>query len=132
LAKNLSLEKMLRFEGYINDEKLPLYYKASDAFILPTKELEGFGLVSIEAMACGIPVLATPISANIEVIGNFDKTLLFDGIEPKDIANGIISFIKRNDLEQLGKKARDYVKFNFCWDKYIEKMENIYYELSNM
>jgi Glycosyltransferase len=53
LAKNLSLEKMLRFEGYINDEKLPLYYKASDAFILPTKELGGSSRVDLQACKLG-------------------------------------------------------------------------------
>jgi glycosyltransferase involved in cell wall biosynthesis len=77
-------------------------------------------------------VLATPVSANIKVIGDLDKSLLFKGIDSADIAKGIIAFLNRKDLEQLGEKARKYVESNFSQSKYIEKLENIFYEMSYM
>jgi glycosyltransferase involved in cell wall biosynthesis len=131
-ALEMDLSNEVLFTGKIPDEEIVSYYRLSDAFILPTKELEGFGLVSAEAMSSGIVVLATPVSANIKVIGDLDKSLLFKGIDSADIAKGIIAFLNRKDLEQLGEKARKYVESNFSQSKYIEKLENIFYEMSYM
>ncbi|HRR39717.1 MAG TPA: glycosyltransferase, partial [Syntrophales bacterium] len=53
LACELQLSDSIRFTGFIRDEELPDYYRAADIFVLPTIELEGFGLVTLEALACG-------------------------------------------------------------------------------
>src|SRR5207249_11624167 len=60
------------FLGFIPDETLPSYYHAADVFVLPTRELEGFGLVTVEALACGTPVLGTPVGATPEVLSGLE------------------------------------------------------------
>jgi glycosyltransferase involved in cell wall biosynthesis len=128
-TRKLGIENMVSFAGYIPDTNLPEYYRVSDAFILPTKEFEGFGLVTLEAMASGIPVLATPVAANKEVVGGFDESLLFKSISSEDIADGIDTLLERKDLLELGLKCREHAENNFSWSKYADKMEKIFDEL---
>src|SRR2546426_10110498 len=60
---SLALSDHVRFLGFVPERDLPAYYGAADAFVLPTRELEGFGLGTVEALACGMPVLGTPLCA---------------------------------------------------------------------
>jgi len=72
LAGSLAIAAQVRFLGFVPDAELPLYYQAADCFVLPTRELEGFGLVTVEALACGTPVLGTPIGATPELLDPLD------------------------------------------------------------
>ncbi len=128
LAKHLGLETSVRFEGYIPDERLPIYYQAADFFILPSKALEGFGLVAVEAVACGTPVLGTPVGAIPEILGEFQPDLLFEGTEPEAIAQGILEHLNRaqanpQGYEALRKRCRDYATAQFGWDQIVERLE---------
>jgi glycosyltransferase involved in cell wall biosynthesis len=76
LASELGLAGSVRFEGRVPDEALPRMYAAADAFVLPTAELECFGLIALEALASGRPVLATPIGAIPEVVGAIEPLWL--------------------------------------------------------
>ena len=96
-------------------------------FILPTKYLEGFGLVTVEALACGTPVLGTPVGATPEIIEKIDKNLLFQDTAPESIAKLIIEYLKSPDLiRNLRTKCRECVLENYSWDIYIKKLEEIY------
>ena len=128
LAKQLGLETSVRFEGYIPDERLPTYYQAADFFLLPTKALEGFGLVAVEALACGTPVLGTPVGAIPEILGELQPDLMFEGIGPEDIARGILKHLERaqadpQGYEALRRRCRDYVTARFGWDRIVERLE---------
>ena len=63
LSKELGVQDRVHFLGYIKDEDLPTLYRAGDMFVLPTRELEGFGLVAIEAMAPPLQVCRGPVHA---------------------------------------------------------------------
>jgi len=69
LAAELGVSGSVRFEGRVSDAALPAMYAAADAFVLPTAELECFGLIALESFASGRPVLATPVGAIPEVVG---------------------------------------------------------------
>ena len=73
----LGLDKHVTFLGFVPDADLPRYYQAADVFVLPTRELEGFGLVTAEALACGTPVLGTPVGATPELLETLDPGLVF-------------------------------------------------------
>lgn len=79
LASDLGLAGSVRFEGRVSDEALPQMYAAADAFVLPTAELECFGLIALEAFASGRPVLATPVGAIPEIVGAVEPLWLAEG-----------------------------------------------------
>ncbi len=134
LAKRLGIERSVRFEGYIPDERLPTYYQAADFFVLPTKALEGFGLVAVEALACGTPVLGTPVGAIPEILGELQPDLLLEGIEAETIARGILKHLQKfkadpQGYEALRQRCRDYATAHFGWDRIVERLEK---ELLNL
>ena len=61
------VDDVVRFLGFVSEEELPAYYQGADAFLLPTRDLECFGLPVIEAMACGCTPLVTPVGGPAEV-----------------------------------------------------------------
>ena len=128
LTNRLGLETSVRFEGYIPEKRLPIYYQAADFFILPTKALEGFGLVVVEALASGTPVLGTPVGAIPEILGELQPDLLFEGIEPEAIAHGILKHVEKaqsnpQGYEKLRQRCRDYATAHFGWDRIVERLE---------
>ncbi len=131
LIGSSGLSGTVRLAGYIPEEELPLYYQAADLFVLPTRELEGFGLVTLEALACGTPVLATPVAANVEVLGGFDGSLLLKGYGPAEIAAGITAFAALPEArkEALRARCRSFVEENYSWKKYASGTEKVLYEV---
>jgi len=130
MVDELNLESYVRLVGPIEEEKLPLYYQASDLFVLPTRSLEGFGMVTIEALASGLPVLGTPVGGTVEILGGLDSRLLFTDSSPESIAEKIIEFYtNRKEFELIGEKGRKYAEENYNWNKNIEVIESQYYSL---
>ncbi len=88
-AHQLELGSNVRFEGIIGHEQLPLYYNAADATVIPSF-YESFGLVALESLACGTPVVASPVGVLPELIGyNSAFGFLVEGREPARWAEAI-------------------------------------------
>ena len=133
LTRNLNLNDYINFTGFIPDKQLPDYYGMADLFILPTKELEGFGLVTLEAMASGLPVVGTPVGGTKEILGNFDSNFLFRGTDPGSIAELILKnyhLIKHNPQrwKEISHRCRKYVEDNYSWEKNIDALEELFAE----
>jgi glycosyltransferase involved in cell wall biosynthesis len=94
LVGELGLKGRVSFAGRVPEAQLPLMYGAADAFVLPTAELECFGLIVLEALACGRPVLATPVGAIPEVLGQFEKDWLAHDASVEAIAQSLINFLR--------------------------------------
>jgi len=124
MVEDLNLTKSISFLGHVQDEDLPGIYQASDFFILPTEKLEGFGLVILEAMACGTPVLGTPVGAIPEVIGPFNERLIFKGTDWKSIKEKLEDVIENPDRYKYEPEAcRSFVEKNFSWRKVADAFE---------
>ena len=123
-VESANLQDAVRFLGHIPEEELPLFYQASDFFVLPTRELEGFGLVILEAMASGTPVLGTPIGGIPELIGAFDKRLIFDGTGWQDMRRKLEEVIERQDSFRFDPQdCRAFVEEHFSWKKMADAFE---------
>ncbi|MGC8669484.1 MAG: glycosyltransferase family 4 protein [Chthonomonadales bacterium] len=129
-AAELGLADRVRFTGFIPEADLPAYYGAADLFVLPTTALEGFGLVTVEAMACGTPAVGTPLAATPEILRGFDERLLLPGADPEPMAEGILQAL---DLAagrpEWRSRARDYVEQNYAWPKVVDRLEELFYSL---
>jgi glycosyltransferase involved in cell wall biosynthesis len=127
LIRQLALTDDVTMTGFIPTELLSRYYGAADFFILPTRRLEGFGLVTPESMACGTPVLGTPVGGTKEILANFVPELLFSDTSPEAMATGIQRVIEKyfNDSRRylkLRNDCRQYAKMNFSWDRHIHQL----------
>ncbi len=126
LAREDGLENNVRLVGFIDEEHLPSYFRAADVFVLPTRLLEGFGLVTLEALACGTPVLGTPVGGTVEILGKLDKNFLFEDCEAENIAAGIRAFLKKaEDPAVLQKRCRSFVERNYSWERFADGIEHV-------
>ncbi len=120
----LGLAENVRLLGRIPDEQLPSYFQASDIFILPTQALEGFGLVTLEAMACGTPVLATPQGGTLEILGGKSPESLFRDLSSEAMAEKILErWQSPQRLQDMGRQARQIVLEHYDWDKLMPEYE---------
>lgn len=128
LVGELQLGDRVRFLGFVPDADLPRYYAAADAFVLPTRELEGFGLVTVEALACGTPVLGTPVGATPEILTPLDPSLLFADATTVGIAAGLARFLDhverdREAVERLRRACRRHAESAYDWQGAVEGVE---------
>ncbi len=129
MITNRNLQAFVTLAGEVSEEQLSLYYQAADLFVLPTQDLEGFGLVTVEALASGTPVVATPVGANVEVVGEFDKRLLTNGTQPEELAQGILSFHEQNLSKTFtAQVCREYAG-QFSWEQVTKRVEQCYHEV---
>ena len=130
-SKELKVKEFIKFTGFIPEDLLPDYYSAADIFILPTRELEGFGLVTIESMASGVAVLGTPVGGTKEILGKFDPTFLFKDTSPKAMAKLALEkyrFIKEkpNEWKEISKKCRQFVEENYTWERHVAALRKYF------
>ncbi|TRO50120.1 glycosyltransferase family 1 protein [Candidatus Bathyarchaeota archaeon] len=123
----LRMQNNFRLTGFVSDENLPLYYNAADLFALPSKSGEGLPLVVLEAMSCGLPVIATNVGGTSEVMSE-DYGKLVPPNSPDSLAEALVEF-SRKDLTALKKDLRTMMEQKYSWDKNVEKLSEIYEEL---
>lgn len=133
LARELGISDAIEFLGYVEDPddvKLPRLYSQADVFVLPSMR-EGFGLVLAEAMASGLPVVASDISAIPEVVG--DAGILVPPGNVEALARVLWMLTEDSTKRrELGKKARARVEATFTWDKVIPRIMAVYEEAIEM
>ena len=133
-VRRSGVEDYVRFAGYIPDEDLPSYYQLADLFILPTTELEGFGLVTVEALASGLPVIGTPVGGTREILAKLGSDHLFDDSTPQSIATGILKALNDWATDQvayktISKTCREVAEQHYSWENHVIQLEDLFYEL---
>ena len=93
-VKFLGLEKYVIFTGFVPEAEKADYYRLADAFVMPSKG-EGFGIVFLEAMACGIPVVASKFDGSREAVRNGLLGILVNPDDPEEVKAGILEALKR-------------------------------------
>jgi glycosyltransferase involved in cell wall biosynthesis len=130
-AKKERVADSTRFVGFIPEDELADYYRMADVFVLPTRELEGFGLVTIEALASGLPVLGTPVGGTKEILSKLGRNFLFDDFAPESIAKGIQTALddwvnSPNAYNRVSQACRALAEQHYSWEAHINQLEELF------
>ncbi|HHP7245889.1 MAG TPA: glycosyltransferase family 4 protein [Elainellaceae cyanobacterium] len=130
LVAELGLAAYTTFPGRIDDADLPAYFAVADVCVVPS-HYEPFGLVAIEAMASGTPVVASDVGGLRFTIASEETGLLAPPKDPSAFAEAIDRIIGNSEWQaQLGQAARHRVKTYFSWDGVAIQLDQLYYGLS--
>jgi len=116
LAEQLGVADLIEFTGYLSEDEVANRMWAADAFMLPTRSLEGFGLVTVEANAHGLPVVATPVGANPEVAGASSDNILAEATTPEALAEATrVLFERHADHMERAGRLHVHINEHFNW-----------------
>jgi len=132
LAKERDLEDKIDFVGQVDHDDLPLYYNAADVCVVPSY-YESFGLVALESMACGTPVVATRVGGLSTIIHHGRTGYLKSWRCPEAFANSVEMIISSDGLQQsMGEAARKRAEgmgwdnvASMMWDEYTVLTEHL-------
>lgn len=131
-AAYLGLEKNVDFAGYIPIERVPEHYRNCNLFVLPSisASQEGFGIVSLEAMACGKPIVTTDIVGTAEDIKKYNSGIVIKPMDTKGLANAIIRILQdKKEAEKMGERGRKLVEEKYTWENISKDIEDIYLDV---
>jgi spore coat protein SA len=119
------------FKGNVSRAKMPSFYRSGDCFVCPSQGHEAFGLVNVEAMASGIPAIASRVGGIPEIIRHQHNGLLVANYRsPAAFASPIIHLARNPSLaNKLANRARQDVLKKFSWNATAHKLMNIYSSL---
>jgi glycogen synthase len=126
-----SLTKRVRLLGFIPDDQLANAYQAADLSIVPSQSLEGFGLSTLESLACGTPVLVTPVGGLPEAVKGLDAKLILRNKDSNAIAEWLDSFLSGQLSLPLPEECRRYVELNFSWPIIAQRIKRVYCQVAN-
>lgn len=124
--ESLGLTEHICLLGYIPDEQLPLAYRAANFSVVPTVALEGFGLIVIESLATGTPVLGTPVGGISEILQPFSEDLLFEGCSIEQLTQGILEVLSSKRLLPSSQACQTYVQTNYAWPVIAKQIKSVY------
>lgn len=129
LAKLMNMERNVHVLGFISREKLIKYYKIADVFLHTAYGGESFGIVLLEAMASGLPIVSTQGEGLKPVLENSGAGICVDYPSPRIISRALIKMLTNRDLrEKMRVNALKFVK-KYSWKKIIRSITRIYEEV---
>jgi phosphatidylinositol alpha-1,6-mannosyltransferase len=133
-VRKLRLEKRVRVVGWLSEEELSNFYDAADLLVLPalamTTDVEGFGIVILEAAAAGKPCVATRVGGIPDAVEDGKTGIL---VEPGDypmMSRAVVALLRDDDLRRtMGAYGRQRVTEKFDWPKIAGRYEELFSSL---
>jgi len=126
LVRDLALSESVRFVGRVEDGQLLDYYAAADVFALPSSS-EAQGIVALEAMASGLPVVASAVGGLLDTIEEARTGHLVPSGDVAALARGVLLLLEDEPHRQkIAAAARQSVERNFSWAKSIAATIDVY------
>ena len=125
LGRELGLDDFIVFLGKRAQETLPYYYSAADILIMPSY-YESFGMVALEAMAFGTPVVASQVGGLPFLVQDGITGFVVPGGSPEALVEPLTRLMTHADLrEKMGKQAADYAQ-QYAWEKITRRIMSVY------
>lgn len=128
-ATDLGLAAQTHFPGFVLDDELPAYYRLADATVLPsTTAGEAFGLVLIESLACGTPVVASALPGVRTVVADGEDGFLVGPGDPEALAAqiGRLLSLSPAQREEMGAVGRRKVEQRYAWSRIGDQLDELY------
>jgi glycosyltransferase involved in cell wall biosynthesis len=107
------LENQVRLLGRLPENHLPLAYRAADLTVVPTIALEGFGLIAVESLAAGTPVLVTPVGGLPEVVAGLSPALVVGATGSAALADALLRALRGDLALPSAEACRDYARTHY-------------------
>ena len=121
------LQDSVRLLGRVSDEDLVRWYRSASLVVMPTQELEGFGLTTAEALACQTPVVGTPAGATPEILSLVDPRLITRDTTPEALAEGIADMLRDPEaLRRAGEIGRRLTVDTMSWESVAARYLELY------
>lgn len=128
MSAQFGLNDLVLFLGKRSQETLPYYYSAAEVLIMPS-HYESFGMVALEAMACGTPVVASQVGGLAFLVKDGVTGLVVPGGEPEMLADTLTRLICEPALRnKLGAQAAEYARC-YSWEKITAQIVNLYQKM---
>ena len=126
-ALKLDLVNDVIFTGFVEEDKKPLYFKAADIFCLPSTTMaESFGIVNLEAMASGIPIVASNLGGIPDIVKHGVNGLLAEPGNDQNLADALSYLLKNEKLRnKMGITGKEFVK-EYSWQKITKETDLLY------
>jgi D-inositol-3-phosphate glycosyltransferase len=125
LTKELGISDHVTFLGFVNHEELPIFYSAADVCVIPSYH-ESFGLVALESLACGTPVVATKVGAMESVIRSGHTGYVVDDNTPVLLAGKIVRLLSGVSKTRKPINVIRASVLQFSWSHVAEAVEREY------
>lgn len=126
LTKKLNLENRVKFLGFVDHKSAPAYLQSADIFIRPSLS-EGMGNSFIEAMAAGIPVIATPVGGITDFLIDGQTGIFCKVKNPESIAEQVKKLMSdKNLVETITSNAKEMVKQKYDWNLIADSMKGVF------
>ncbi|RJR28271.1 glycosyltransferase family 1 protein [candidate division WWE3 bacterium] len=130
LSRELNIQNNVQFVGEVGHAELTPFYNRAAVLVLPSINIEGFGLVLVEALACKTPVIATDIVGISDSILEANCGLIIKTKDSRAIASSICNILQNKKIsEEMGNRGRVLVVNKYSWENIASKVESIYKEL---
>jgi phosphatidylinositol alpha-mannosyltransferase len=126
LVEDMNLTDNVVFTGFVSSADLPSYYRSAHIFCAPATGGESFGIVLLEAMACGKPVVATNIQGYASVLADGEEGLLVPPRDEEALADALLSLLHDNSLRlKMGNKGLQKAE-KYSWPNITQQVMNYY------
>lgn len=125
LSKEYKIEDLIIFLGKRSQDSLPYYYSAAEVVVMPS-HYESFGMVALEAMACGTPVIASQVGGLAYLVKDGETGLVVPNDDPQALADSLMKVLCRKGIRnELSQNAAVYAQ-DYDWDIIAGKIINLY------
>lgn len=127
-VQSMGLQNSLILLGFVPDEDLPVAYRAANFSIVPTVGLEGFGLITLESMAAGTPVLVTPVGGLPDTVGQLSRDLILESNTVEALEKGLNAALAGTITLPDQETCQRFVREHFDWSVIAPQIWSVYEE----